>query len=56
MPSLSGKFDPNIGVLINVGVAPANTLGNAAAPSGISVTAFPALLIPARLLLVFRRA
>lgn len=44
MPSLSGKFDPTIGVLINVGVARANTLGNAAAPSGISVTAFPALV------------
>ncbi len=44
MPSLSGRFDPNIGVLINVGVAPANTLGTVTAPAGISITAFPALI------------
>lgn len=44
MPSLSGRFDPNIGVLINLGVAPANTLGNLTVPSAVSVTTFPALV------------
>lgn len=44
MPSLSGRFDPTIGVLINLGVAPGNTLGNLTIPSTISVTTFPALV------------
>jgi Aspartyl protease len=40
MPCLSGKFDPAIGPLINIGVL----LGNTAAPTLRQLTLFPALI------------
>jgi hypothetical protein len=42
MPCLSGKFDPNIGAIINVGVIPANTF-NPASPN-LEIKTFPALI------------
>lgn len=42
MPCLSGKFDPNIGAIINVGVIVANTF-NPSSPN-IEIKTFPALI------------
>jgi hypothetical protein len=43
MPCLSGRFDPKIGPLLNLGVAPAGAIATAA-QSGTQLQAFPALI------------